>query len=181
MLYLRLGETKTSYVLRSDQSLLEWEFSHLEPHSHWFKGGRTFSYRLSCCKESPTSTPSLHAQFNVYFFPFFSLPVIPPPHCHHSLSCFSFSGLATALALYPRRGTEIPLIFLTTHSTSSRCILWWTRLCPPLLTGPGSSRPWSGTYYTLQRPSSSEVYEPLQLRTIITWSAALRVGLIKTP
>lgn len=68
----------------------------------------------------------------------------------------------------------------TTHSTSLRCILWWTRLCPPLLTGRGFSRPWSGKCYALKRPSSSVGSEPVQLEKIIMSRAALRVRLIKT-
>lgn len=81
------------------------------------------------------------------------------------------TGLATVLARHPWSGTRYLMSSPTTHSTSLRCILWWTRLCPPLLTGRGFSRPWSGKCCALQRPSSLAGSEPLQPEKIIMSSA----------
>lgn len=144
MLYAESGEKKTSF---SDQSLLEWEFSDLRLHPHWFEGSWTFSFLSEHCPEKllpPIPPPHTHTVgkevfllLTCIFLPHLpSQPPLLPPLTH--------SGRAAVPALHPWRGTRCPTSSLMTHSTSSRCILWWTKPCPPSPTGPGSSKPWSG-------------------------------------
>lgn len=75
---------------------------------------------------------------------------------HYLSTSSSLADLAAVLVVRPWRGIRYLMSSPTTHSTSSRCILWWTRPCLPSPTGPGFSRLWFGEHLTLQKLLASE-------------------------